>query len=56
MPARPRSSHLATALLLLAPCALGAQVGEQAIDTAYTRQIRELTPTHPRYSFTTEGS
>lgn len=54
MPARARSSRLATALLLLAPCAVGAQVGEQAIDTAYTRQIRELTPTHPRYSFTTE--
>lgn len=54
MPARPRSSRLVTALLLLAPCALGAQVGQQAIDTEYTRQIRELTPTHPRYSFTTE--
>src|SRR5215218_9176492 len=53
MPARPRSSRIA-ALLLLAPCVLAAQVGEQAIDTAYTRQIRELTPIHPRYSFTTE--
>jgi hypothetical protein len=39
---------------MLAPCALRAQVGDQTIDTAYTRQIRALTPTHPRYSFTTD--
>ena len=54
MPALPRSSLLATALLLLTPCTLTSQLGQQAIDTAYTRQIRELTPTHPKYSFTTE--
>ncbi len=31
-----------------------AQQGTQAIDTAYTRQIRELTPVDARYKFTTE--
>ena len=51
-----RSTALLGALaLLLAPgAALRAQQGSQAIDTAYTRQIRELTPTDPKYKFTTE--
>src|SRR5688500_5399831 len=31
-----------------------AQQGTQPIDTAYTRQIRELTTTDARYKFTTE--
>ena len=49
------------ALLLLAAAAaapspdpLLAQQGSQQLDTAYTRRIRELTPTDPRWKFTTE--
>ncbi|MEO6529077.1 MAG: M14 family zinc carboxypeptidase [Gemmatimonadaceae bacterium] len=53
MPARRCLSRLSS-LLLLVPSVLAAQAGEQPIDTAYTRQIRELTPKHARYNFTTE--
>jgi hypothetical protein len=48
-----RLRRLAALLLVpLAPAA--AQRGTQAVDTAYTRQIRELTPVDARYQFTTE--
>ena len=50
MPAR--TLGLSLALLVAAP--LLAQQGSQPIDSAYTRQIRELTPTHPLHKFTTE--
>jgi hypothetical protein len=52
MPARPFLRTLALSLLLAWP--LAAQQGTQKIDTAYTRQIGELTPTHPVHRFTTE--
>src|SRR5687767_12657831 len=52
MPVRPLIRTLALSLLVASP--LPAQQGTQAIDSAYTRQIRELTPTHPTYKFTTE--
>ncbi|MDF1503927.1 M14 family zinc carboxypeptidase [Roseisolibacter sp. H3M3-2] len=45
---------LAAAAAAPVPARLAAQQGSQAIDTAYTRVIRELTPTDPRYTFTTE--
>ena len=45
---------LAAAAAITSPSTLRAQQGSQAIDTAYTRQIRELTPTDPRWKFTTE--
>ena len=38
----------------LAPAAALAQQGTQAIDSAYTATIRELTPTHDRWKFSTE--
>ena len=40
--------------LLLAPLSLTAQLGRQPIDSAYTAQILELTPTHEKWKFTTE--
>ena len=52
MPARPFVRTLALSLLVVSP--LAAQQGTQSIDTAYTRQIGELTPTHPIHRFTTE--
>lgn len=39
---------------LAAASPLAAQRGTQAIDTAYTRQITDLTPTHAKWKFTTE--
>ncbi len=52
MSSRPFIRTLALSLLVASP--LAAQRGTQAIDSAYTRQILELTPTHPTYKFTTE--
>ena len=52
MPARPFLRTFALSLLLAPP--LAAQQGTQQVDTAYTRQISELTPTHPVHRFTTE--
>ena len=52
MAARPLARMIALSLVAAAP--LAAQQGTQAIDSAYTRQIRELTPTHPTHRFTTE--
>jgi hypothetical protein len=52
-PARPPVAAALAALGALAAPAL-AQQGAQAIDSAYTAQIRALTPTHPRYTFTTD--
>jgi hypothetical protein len=51
-----RSLRLAALALaaVTASRAAGAQQGQQAVDSAYTRQIRELTPTDPRWKFTTE--
>ena len=49
-----RRRTAAIASLLLAPAALAAQQGDQPIDSAYTWQIRALTPTHPGLLFTTE--
>ncbi len=43
---------LAVAALAVAP--LVAQRGTQAIDSAYTARIIELTPTHPQYKFITD--
>ena len=43
---------LVTAAILAAP--LSAQRGTQAIDSAYTARIIELTPTHPQYKFITD--
>lgn len=48
----PLTVAVLASLLLAAPVA--AQQGAQPVDTAYTRQIRALTPTHPSYKFTTE--
>ncbi len=45
-----RSARLALLALALGP-ALNAQ---QAIDSAYTAKIRDLTPTDPKWNFTTE--
>ena len=45
---------LGTALMLAAPAALPAQQGSQPIDSAYTAQIIELTPTHERWKFVTD--
>ena len=42
------------ALAALAAAPLAAQRGAQAIDSAYTARILELTPTHPQYKFITE--
>lgn len=42
------------ALATLTAASLGAQRGTQAIDSAYTARILELTPTHPQYKFITE--
>ena len=50
--ARSLARTIALSLVLASP--LAAQQGAQAIDSAYTRQIRELTPTHPVHRFTTE--
>ena len=47
-----RSFILLAALAVAIP--IDAQQGSQQIDSAYTRQIRELTPTHPTHKFTTE--
>jgi hypothetical protein len=44
---------MAAAGFLAAPAAHGQQ-GAQPVDTQYTRIIRELTPTDPRWKFTTE--
>ena len=51
-----RSLRLAALALAAAvlPRAATAQQGQQAADTAYTRQIRELTPTDPQWKFSTE--
>ncbi len=46
--------HLALAALCAAPALLEAQESAQPIDSAYTAKIRELTPTHPTWKFTTE--
>ncbi len=45
-----------TGLALAALCAapLAAQRGTQAIDSAYTARIHELTPIHPQYKFITD--
>ena len=45
---------LGLAFAALATAPLGAQRGNQAIDSAYTARIIELTPTHPQYKFITE--
>lgn len=45
---------LGLALVALAAVPLGAQRGAQAIDSAYTARIIELTPTHPQYKFITD--
>ncbi len=46
---------LVIAAIAAAPLApLSAQRGSQAIDSAYTARILELTPTHPQYKFSTE--
>ena len=55
----PRRAALAASLALAAagvvsPPAARAQQGAQPVDTQYTRIIRELTPTDPRWKFTTE--
>ncbi len=47
-----RSLGLVLAACLTAP--LCAQRGTQAIDSAYTARIVELTPTHPQYKFITD--
>ena len=52
MHARPVIRTFALSLLIVSP--LAAQQGTQPVDSAYTRQIRELTPTHPVHRFTTE--
>ena len=50
-----RRRFLAVALraAFAVPTLLGAQ-SAQPIDSAYTARIRELTPTDPRWKFTTE--
>lgn len=57
-PSVPRGSAalalLAAAAAAPTPVPLHAQQGSQQIDTAYTRQIRALTPTDARWKFTTE--
>ena len=45
---------LALALAAVSASSLGAQRGNQPIDSAYTARILELTPTHPQYKFITE--
>lgn len=42
------------AAIAVAPATVSAQRGSQAIDSAYTAQITELTPTHERWKFITE--
>ena len=49
-----RLSSLGFALAALTAAPLLAQRGTQAIDSAYTARIIELTPTHPQYKFITE--
>ena len=49
-----RTAAIAAPLLLAAAAPARAQQGAQPIDSAYTRQIRALTPTHPTHRFTTE--
>ena len=46
--------HLFVGAFLLAPTLVSAQRGSQQIDSAYSAAIRELTPTHERWKFTTE--
>src|SRR5438105_7675972 len=51
MTARQFTAPLAlVACALVAPCALA----QQSVDSAYSRQITELTPTDTRWKFTTE--
>ncbi|MBV9881204.1 MAG: hypothetical protein JO180_11945, partial [Gemmatirosa sp.] len=52
--AAPSALAGALAGTFLSPAPAGAQRGTQAVDTAYTRIIRELTPVDARYQFTTE--
>ncbi|HZF67797.1 MAG TPA: M14 family zinc carboxypeptidase [Gemmatirosa sp.] len=49
----PTATLLACAAAVLPPVA-HAQRAAQPVDTQYTRLVRELTPTDPRWSFTTE--
>ena len=49
-----RLSSLGFAFAALTAAPLLAQRGTQAIDSAYTARIIELTPTHPQYKFITE--
>ena len=55
MISRPYLLAAATALLTPAATPFAASLGaQQALDSAYTARIRELTPVDPRYKFTTE--
>lgn len=56
MSLRPLAAAAALALVAnpLATLPLAAQRGAQPVDSAYTARIRELTPTHERWKFTTE--